>query len=255
MAIDYYGSFPCEVREKVSDEELLALQKAKYRAETIREMKRSDPEEGGRNASEWTVNLIVNGPNGSTETTLHYSDLLAESAPLEELRVHCEGCPHKLWQRDFGCGGAIHYPISLKAERWLVSRLPDNLKERRGVLLVRAIEEFGFDGKVVENERGRGDLYESRLPISRLWGNRLFGRTSITSNQILAMIFRVGSLNATHAKLIAYFLGFVGDEFEPDDLSRNRPQEDDDKTISEMKAFFTIAARAGTAGAPVFIDA
>ena len=156
---------------------------------------------------------------------------------------------------DFGCGGAIHYPISARAERWLVSRLPADLSTQRGQLLTRAVSDFNFDGEAIDAARARYDLYESKIPLERKWGNFFSKKTRITSSQILQMAFGVGNLQSAHARLVAYFVGFVNDDFTAACDPTNSPQSDDDGSIIGLKNFFAVAALAGTSSASVFVDA
>ena len=256
MAIDYYGSFPCKVREAVSDADLMRMEKARNRANTVLDLMRSDSRlDKGKPESEWTFKTVVHGPDGPQETEVRVADCLAESAPLEALAKNCLGCPANVRSSDFGCGGAIHYPISAQAERWMVSRLPSDLNTPRGLLLTRAIADFNYDGAGVDAARGRKDLYESDAPAERKWGSFFSKKTRVSSSQILHMSFFVGGLQATHAKLIAYFLGYLNDDFSFADTPNNFPQPGDDAITMELKYFFSVAALAGTNGATVLIDA
>lgn len=256
MTIDYYGSFPCKVREAVSDADLLRMEKARNRANTVLDLMRNNPQvDKSKPESEWTFKSVVLGPNGPQETELRVSDCLAEAAPLEQLASNCSGCARNIRSADFGCGGAIHYPISAQAERWLVSRLPTDLSTQRGQLLTRAIADFNFDGSGIDAVRSRNDLFESKTPVERKWGSFFSKKTRITSSQILHMAFGVGSLQSDHAKLIAYFLGFVNDDFTVGHDTASLPQSGDDDRTIELKYFFSVAALAGISEVPVLVDA
>lgn len=256
MAIDYYGSFPCKVREAISDADLLRMEKAHHRANVVLDLMRNNPQVDKRKPeSEWSFKTVVLGPNGPHETEMRISDLLAEAAPLQHLAHNCSSCPANVRSVDFGCGGAIHYPITARAERWLISRLPAELDIPRGHLLTRAIADFNFDGANIDAARSRKDLYESSVPAERTWGSFFSKKTRITSSQILHMAFGVGSLQSAHAKLIAYFLGFLNDDFSIANDPANLPQLDDDDRTIEMKYFFAVAALAGTNEIPVLVDA
>jgi hypothetical protein len=254
MAIDYYSSFPCKVREILSDADLLRMEKARNRATVVLDLMRNNPKvDKSKPESEWTFTTVVAGPNGPKETKARISDLLAEAAPLHELATNCSKCPFNVRSADFGCGGAVHYPITARAERWLLSRLPDDLKTPRGLLLTRAIADFNFDGSGIDAARGR--ICESSVPAERKWGS-FFSRTiRITSSQILHMAFGVGSLQPAHARMVAYFVGFLNDDFSVKNDPENSRQPDDDDITVEMKYFFSAAALAGTNGVPMLVDA
>jgi len=155
----------------------------------------------------------------------------------------------------FGCGGAIHYPISAQAERWLVSRLPADIESPAGALVTRAIADFGYDGSVIDAGRQRKEFYQADEAVERKWGGFLRKKTRINSSQILQMAFAVGSLQASHAKMIAYFTGFLDETFALAEIASNLPPPDDDAGTVELKLFFRVAALAGARDVPVFIDA
>jgi len=256
MAIDYRGVFPCKVREAVSDADLLDMEKAGNRAQVVLDVMRNDPRiDKSKPESEWTFKTVIRGPDGPRQAELRIEDCLAQAAPLEPLARHCRGCPFNIRATDFGCGGAIGYPISAQAERWLMSRLPADLNTPRGRLLTRAITDFKFDGSVIDATRSRKDVYESDVPVERKWGGLLSRKTRITSSQILHMTFGVGNLQATHAKLIAYFLGFLGDDFNIANDPADAPLPQDDTVTLELKYFLAIAALAGISEKPVLVDA
>jgi hypothetical protein len=256
MSIDYYGSFPCKVRESTADADLLSMEKARNQANFVLERKRNDPQvDKNQPESEWTFISVVRSPDGPQETEIRIADLLAEAAPLKDLATNCVNCSANILSSDFGCGGVINYPITTLAEQWLVSRLPADLNTPVGQLLMHAIGDFDYDGAVVNAARARKDLYEADRPAERKWGSLFSKKTTITSSQILQMAFFVGSLEPTHAKMIAYFLGFLDSDFNVSDNPLNRPQPDDDSNITQMKLFFSVAALAGTSNVPVFVDA
>lgn len=115
MGIDYYGSFRCKVREKISDAELLRMEKARARAETVLDIMRRNPGVNkDKPESEWTFKAVIAGPNGPQETELKIGDMLREAAPLEPLAVNCPQCPFNVRSDNFGCGGVVHYPISAR---------------------------------------------------------------------------------------------------------------------------------------------
>ncbi|MCB6182043.1 hypothetical protein LIN78_00540 [Leeia sp. TBRC 13508] len=257
MTIAYYGSFPCKVREAVSNEDLLRMENAKSRGLHTLNLMRNNPTEETRNKpeSEWSFLMAVGEPGNYTVVEMKISDCLAEAAPLEELAKHCTNCKWNVRSTDFGCGGSIHYPISQKAEEWLVSKLPSDLNTKRGLKLLKALSDFHYDGVEVDESRKRGALFESASSVKRHWPRFKVWKRTITSSQIFHMLFTLGDLPPSHTKLSAYFLGVLDENEENiDDLS-NTPHEDDDQTIFELKQFFSIAALASKNSTSVFIDA
>lgn len=99
-------------------------------------------------------------------------------------------------------------------------------------------------------------MYEKKVAAERTWGGGFFSKkVRITSSQILQMTFGLGNLQPTHARLVAYFLGFVNDEFRPTQSAANRPLPEDDRSIVELKYFFSVAALAGVNNVPMLVDA
>lgn len=257
MSIDYYASYPCKVRETVSDSDLLRMEKARNQVNTVLEVMRNHPSvDKSKPESEWTYMARKMGPEGPQDVSIRIGDAMAEAAPLESLAVHCKECPFNIRSVDFGCGGCIQYPISAQAEQWLRSRLPDDLSSPRGQLLTGALQDLDFDGAPVDAQRHRNDLYESSTPPERKWG-RFFGKkTRITSSQILHMSFNLGPLGSTHARLIAFFLGFLDADFSLEGaIDDFQSQPTDDACIQQLRLFYATVATAGVNGLEVFIDA
>jgi len=254
MAIDYYGRFACKVRESVSDDDLLRMEKAKNRAEAIVEMMRTDPKHRETPESEWTFGVVVMGPEGPEQRQVRIADALEEAAPLAQLSVHCEGCPFKANPWVFGCGGVIHYPISAKTEAWLMARLPDDITSHAGTLLRYTIQESHFDGTDFEAHRQRRDLLQSPRTLERKWGNFFSKKIVIRSDQVLEMMFSVGHLSSPHANSVAHMLGFVDDDGRPILGSAEQPSSQDDAGVVDMKRFLRVMALAGAQGADVYID-
>lgn len=256
MAIDYFGMFPCKVRDSLAGGELLAKIKARNQANAAldamrnhSQARKSEPE------SEWTVKTIVLTPEGPKERTVRIHALLEQAAPLDALGAHCSGCSMNVRNSAFGCGGAIRYPISTQAERWLVSRLPSDLSSAAGVLLTRAIADFRYDGAVIDAGRRRKEFYEADAPVERKWGGLFRKKTRISSSQILHMAFAVGSLQPVHARLVALFVGYLDAEFAVAEVPSVFPAPEDDPCTIELKYFFRVAALAGTQNVAVFVDA
>lgn len=256
MSIDYFGSFSCKVRETIIDENLLDLVKSKNRVNMVLNIMRKEPSSNNQKPeSEWTFKTMRIGHEGPQETEVRIADEIIKIAPLDALAVSCKNCPFNLRFTDFGCGGAINYPISARAERWLLSKLPSDLNSRVGHFLTSALNDFGYDGACIDKLRGNSELYEAKSPAERKWGGFFSKKTRVTSSQILHITFAVGSLEATHAKMVAYFLGFLNDSFEVVNSSANQPEPEDDISITQLKQFYLIAAIAGSNQTPVFIDA
>jgi hypothetical protein len=243
------------VREQIADTQLLQMLKSRDRANIVLDVMRKNPKtDRSKPESEWTAILRVQGPNGVVSQQLKMGDLLAESRPLDALSVHCNGCTANLQRTAFGCSGVIHFPIPPEAEEWLVSRLPDDLGGVLGKLLLKALAEFKWDGAPIDASRSRDDLYSLKKPVERKWGAFLSKKT-VNSSQLLQILLGVGSMQPSHAKMVAFFFGFLTDSFKIDERPINEAAPTDNRGIVEFKLFLGAAALAGTANVPLLIDA
>lgn len=188
----------------------------------------------------------------------------ADWAQFEPLAPHCADCRANLLQQPFGCYGTIEYPIRLAVEQWLMSRLPETLDSTAGHFLVAAIRDFQYNGEPVARLRGNRDFFESRKPARRQWGPWLNKRT-ITSDQILQMMFGLGNLGPSHCVTLALFLGILPHDFDPyrsDTTERNRqlaaaqitPPRSDPPHV-EMAAFLHTVAMSPVLDVRVLVDA
>ena len=255
MAVDYCVLYPCEVRNQVSTEELIEMEKAASRAEAILDIMRKQPgEHHDKPESEWTFSFAKLSSNGSQqEQDMRIGDLLKQAEPLQKLQTHCVNCPMNFLKRPFGCGGAIHYPITLNAEKWLMSRLPDDINSPQGKILTSMLHDVGITGKFVDKERSRTEVYESSTALMRKWGGLFFGKR-ITSSQILELLLGVGNYECKYAQIIAWFFGFLNDTFEYSKNPDNMPLPTDDPAVQEFKAFFMQVTNAAARQLEVYID-
>lgn len=257
MAIDYYIQLPCQVRSTVSDRDLLRMEKARNRANAALDILRKNPQlQRDLPESEWVIGINVMGPNGPAEHTVKIADMLAEAGPLDELSVHCSGCPANLRNTSFGCGGAINYPITEDAERWLIAQLPVDLDGAAGQMLVRAINELQFTGAKIDAARSRKKLYAASKPAVRTWRRSFLStKTSITSSQVMQMLVGLGDLQPSHARLVCYFLGLLNTDMQIDLKPDYQPSPSDDASIVQFKQFLLAAAFAGTNNVCLLVDA
>ena len=251
--IDYFIQYPCQVRAAIPDAELLRMVKSRARVTAMRDALRRDPRTNPNTPeSEWKVIVRTTGPRGPADTAMTISDLLKDSAPLDALIGYCAACPANLLHKDFGCGGAIHYPISASAEEWLVARLPSSSDDPRMQLFLRACKDFNFDGAAIDASRKRKELYEAGSPIERKWDKSFFSRVRVKSSQLLQMLIGSGTLEPAQALLGADLLGFANPASTQNGNAATSKQED---RIEEFKNFLSAAAFAGKNGANLLVDA
>lgn len=245
MAIDHIIDYDCIPKQTLTSEGILERIKGRNRAEEIIKLFRRNGDE--RPPSEMGFEFTRSTPEGQEETrVIVVQELLDAAAELEPLEHHCAGCPANRAGRPFGCMDFVNYPISAKAEKWLLDQLPVPDEPLVWLLLRQGIKEFKYDGQsVVPLRESDSTYFESPQPYQR----RL-GEFEIDSNQLFEMIFAVGNVNPNHAALLLLFLHAIPREVEADDIMRIAPapddvetrypfrldyRDDDDETILQLK--------------------
>jgi hypothetical protein len=261
MAIDYVLSMGCEPQKLLGVERMVALHRTRVLARSALAQMRQEGED--RPASEIEVQMTIRKPEGDSARGVTLQDLLDESAPLDEVAGSCDTCPAGL-SREFACHRRIRYPIPEHAEQWLMARLPAALGCTAGALLVRGLQEFGWDGGPVARLRAAGTTYfESRAPYGVRWEGP-DGKIEISSDQMFQMMFMVGHLAPTHSLMLALFLGVI-----PHDTSlfvlkdeRDRHQAlasaqvatEADADLEQLAGFLRTLAVAARLDATILID-
>ena len=213
MGVDFVLDRSCPVKEKLGTEGLVGLVKSRSRAESILQMSRKDG--NTKPPSEIHITLAVITPQGTQEKrSVSVQSLLDESAPLDQLAPNCKTCPANLRGPAFGCYGTINYPIRASTEQWLMGFLPDDLESTAGLILQRAVKDLGYDGSPILRLRSQKTFFEDQRGQTRTWkGKGFFGRMSgafsITSSQLLQMLFCLGPLQPSHCAMVGLFLGLI----------------------------------------------
>jgi hypothetical protein len=213
MGVDFVLDRSCQVKEKLGTEGLVGLVKSRNRAETILQMARKDGNQ--KPPSEIHITLAVMTPEGTKEKRqVSVQSLLNESAPLDQLAPNCRTCPANLQGPSFGCYGTINYSIRASTEQWLMSLLPDDLDSTAGQILQRAVKDLGYDGTPILKLRNQKTFFEDQRGTTRTWkGKGFFGRMSggfsLTSSQLLQMLFCLGPLQPSHCGMVSLFLGLI----------------------------------------------
>lgn len=260
MAIDYIINMGCPVQETLSLEGMITMIKNRNRAAYIIDLAKNDGKTE-EEALERLFNVHLITPDGNTETKdIKVRDLLESTAPLNDLKTHCTECQANKPGQSFGCYMAINYPISGKAEEWLVE-LSKNALEK-GVpnsLLLNYI----IDQKVKGDRSDRmrkdpgGTFFENQKPLEVVVKKALLNKKAVNTNQILDMFFSFQVLSLPHMVTLLYFSGAFS-KYSTEDEATNCQQAikiisedgtniwlgfdlkdsaDDDKTVSMLKDF------------------
>ncbi|MBX9668094.1 MAG: hypothetical protein K2X93_10770 [Candidatus Obscuribacterales bacterium] len=205
MSIEYLVHFECPVRDEFPNENFIRQIKNRGHAHAIIEIAKEDG--NPLPPSELTISRVLYTPGGQTQSQeVSVQTLLDESEHLFSLKDHCTECPVNLLKQPFSCYGTIAYPILKSTEEWLLSRLPKEESSAALNMMLRYIEDFEIDGGPVNEMRGDPTFFESSEPPKRIWSAT---GASISSSQLLQMLFCVGPIEPPHAKAVLFYLNFI----------------------------------------------
>jgi hypothetical protein len=248
MSVSWYVDFPCPVRARFSSEQMGHMEVSRNRANLVLEVMRKGPQaSSGVPEDDWT--FTVNDQSGAK--TVRIGDLLSHSKPLDDLRHFCVSCIANLRDTSFGCGSGIRYPISAAAEHWLISLVPSDISSPRGTLFAQALDDFAADVSDIDSTRQSGIFFESTAPSTWTW-NKGAKRPTGSSSQIVKLLLFVGTLDSNHARLMAFFLGYLDESFNPTD---HEIDTNADQSIIELHTFLRGCASASQNNTSLYIDA
>ncbi len=263
MAIDYVIDYMCVPKQRLGSDGILERLKARERAGAVIKLFRenNDP----RPPSEMGFEFTRTTPAGEEETrVIVVQDMLDQAAELDPLAHYCAGCPANVQGVPFGCVGAIQYPISAAAERWLLDQLPGIEEPLPWLLLRQGVQELGYDGEAVKPLRADDTYFEEQRVAGRDLVEFIF-----TANQVFEMLFLLGAIQSSHAGMLLLFFNAIPRSVEAAqivqimnrsaDIARDYPfamtiHEDDDRTIAELKLFFTALYHAWSLGVALLLD-
>lgn len=280
MAIDFIIDKTCPVKEALPREQLIDLIKSRNRAG---EIFRRLLDEGNTDSEALETSFSVqmySGESGTNEIKkVTVRSLFQETDQLKELVHHCETCPLNDGE-GFGCYNVVSYPISTDGERWLArlgeaavdKGLPNNI-------LLRFIMDEDVTGEIFAKLRAdsRGVFLQQNAPFEVVIEKKLLKKTKVNTDQILDMLFSLGTMERTHQMFLLFFSGGViisDDEPNPElftgsvqaaaikgadesvsywvfDLS---PAPSDDVSITQMKRYFRSVFAAFATGETLTMD-
>ena len=148
MAIDYVIDYTCVPKQTLTTEGIVERLKARERAGAVIKLFRENGDQ--RPPSEMGFEFTRTTVEGEEETRVIVVQVMLDlAAQLDPLEQHCAGCPANVSGRPFGCVGAIQYPITAAAERWLLDQLPDIEEPLTWLLLRQGVQDLGYDGEAV----------------------------------------------------------------------------------------------------------
>jgi len=273
MAIDYIIEYDCVPKQTLTPQGIIERLKEKERAEAVIQWFRAAGDT--REPSEMGFEFTKSTPDEEGEKqVIVVQDLLDHVADLDPLEHHCKGCPANRTGKPFGCMGFIHYPITARAEAYLLDRLPVPDEPLVWLLLKQGIQEFGYDGssvkalRDVDNDAEEGKRTYFELPVSP---QRLLGEIRVSGDQMLEMVFGVGQhIIPNHAGILLLFFHAIDREVEAEDIRtissddaaireklkfKMTADPNDDETVHEFLAFFNALYIAWKLNVPLYVDA
>lgn len=266
MAIDYVIDYDCVPKQTLGTTGILERLKSRDRADTIVRMFRENGDD--RPPSEMGFEFTRSTPEGEEETELIVvQDIIDLAEQLNPLAHHCVGCPANRTGQPFGCTGFVQYPISGKAEAWLLNQLPSINEPLVWLLLKQGVENFKYDGQQVAALRQQDDTYFEDKQAAY----RFLGEFNLNANQMFEMIFMVGDIIPNHGAILLLFYNAIErSELQANEIMALAPateekirkhpflhqvMQGDDRTIAELKEFFNAVYIAWALNVRLIVDA
>ncbi len=280
MAIDYIINKDCKVKEEVGADGLIQLIKSRNRAGDIfRRLVEEGKSETEALQTSFTVQLYAAETGESEVKKVTVRDLFRETSQLKELAVHCESCPLNNGE-GFGCYDSVSYPISAEAERW-ISQL-GQVAVAKGLpesILLKFILDEEVTGEFFSRmRRDEANVFlQYPEPLEILVEKKLLKKTKVNTDQILDMMFAIGTMERTHQMFLLFFSsGVTISDAEPDPeaflgniqaaairgdagellywIFNLRPIPSDDTSITQIKRFFRAVFASFATGENLSVD-
>jgi hypothetical protein len=226
---------------------ILSMLKARDRGNMIAELAKRD----GKPVEEMSVTVVVRRDGKEEQQQVTHKDLMAQAAPLEAHAANCRSCPANVTNEPYGCFGFVRYPISRAAEEWLMKKVQP-ADSPGGEILLRAIDDLGYDGSPMAGFRANG-LLESDEPLAID-----IGGAEIESDQIFQALFQVGTgLQPSHCMMILVWLGVLSlDQARSGDFeSLNLGPAPSDGSAGDLWRLLRALAFAVRNDVPLLVDA
>lgn len=247
MAIDYVIDYKCYPKQELTTEGILERIKGRARAEAVIKLFRENGDH--RPVPEIGFELERTTASGESETKIvMIQDLLDQSDELLPYEHYCAGCPANNTGRPFGCIAQIEYPISGKAELWLLNQLPVPTETLPWMLLRQGLQEFKAAGEAVNSMRAEGQPFFQEKGVLV----RQLGEYIVNTNQLFEMLFLLGHIKPSYGATLLMFFNVIrrnmdADEImalapSPEDVTERYPMQlkaepDDDASIRQFKQF------------------
>ena len=274
MAIEYLIVHDCPVKGKLDVDDMIDMLKKRRYAEHIlkAEMQEGKTEEQAREVKITTHRYEGKGDQVTGETSL--GEVLDSSAPLLEFAENCKDCPSAL-DGAFGCFGVINFPLSARSEQWLMGLAAQAMEKKNlGMMAVNFIIDEKLPGEPFVKMRPDPMYFESRKAAELVVGKGMFGKKTVTSDQLLQFLLPRDLSEGSHMRVMSFLSGGLRIQKEPptDDTAESAfsqvgkdgsknwfifflpPSEQDDPSIRQWKRYFRAVFRAHTNDDSVLLD-
>lgn len=247
MAIDYVIDYKCYPKQELTTEGILERIKGRARAEAVIKLFRDNGD--NRPVPEIGFELERTTASGESETkVVMIQDLLNQSDELLAYEHYCAGCPANNTGRAFGCIGQIEYPISGKAELWLLNQLPVPVETLPWMLLRQGLQEFKAAGEAVNSMRAEGQPFFQEKGVLV----RQLGEYIVNTNQLFEMLFLLGHIKPSYGATVLMFFNVIRRNMDADEIMalapspedvierypmQLKPEDNDDASIRQFKQF------------------
>jgi hypothetical protein len=276
MAIEYIIDMDCEVKKKLTLEGMVSM--IKQRANLwvyfnhMRKEGKTDEE-----IAKSTITHHFKTPDGIQVTEQKVSDLIESARVLNNYIAYCKKCAIYATSKGasacrkgtiedeedgFNCYGMINYPISRKAEDWLVEMSRNALA--KGVpdsIMLTYIPDQKISGEPLKSNRAsdaEGTFYELKKPLEIALSKGLFTKKTVDTDQILFMLCGFGKMERVQMMTLLHFTGAFTSTAERPRIGVNHValemedkngkgrwwtfslaiNESDDKSIRQFKRYF-----------------
>lgn len=273
MAITYLIELDCPVKQAVRPAKMLRLLYQRERAnEALNKARRKNPAARPEDVKVKVPLAVKKGPPQLAETTA--AEIHGRFAELEALSFHCRECEARVVPTAFACRGTIEFPVSLRAEAWLMGLVRGQAGDPVPRMLLNYLASNGITGnRVAEMRRTPEVFFESPKALTR----RYDSGEKLSINQLFELLFLTENISAGHARfllgLFELYEGKLPLDGRAQDFSdlrvferreagalvsrsgvRALPDEGDDRATREIKLFFQAMFLAHELGAGLSVS-
>lgn len=269
MGLDIITQRNCEVKNKISQQELLNLIKNRNRGIAVYNMLLNNGKTK-EEALDTEFTFCFQTLDEVKNEQIKVSKLLSDTMPtLETYGKICENCLISQGKA-FGCIDYISYPVSSKCEKWLASLAEEaNNKGMPYSMTIVFIKDQKIRGNRIKQMRMNGQtFFEADKPEKIVLSKSFFKKDTIDTDQLLDVTFLEGLMQQTHINyLLMLYGGIVSDDNKPTDRpykhnsSNNkyvyldlRLPKDADKSMTEFYNYFQHLFVALVNGNDVYMD-